>query len=340
MLQRLSDRKIGWKDASKRNKKITSRNTHELCIVEQPDIAWDEVKANVIEHHLNSRQVFLFDDSIIDQSTLILDSGENDPPAISAPLIERPFFDTLILSHQQKFSQIWEFFRKLVWDSINKSFRGVCFIFKFNEFLINRDSVLDLEYLISNLFQRSFGFPIECICLYPNTLSSLDLGRLIELHTGVRILGKQRTTGHGTLIDSEERDQLLTHGQQVQPRTISPFVFRKGDQIVGVADDLASFCFQLENIPLDVFCFHSFRTLSQNDSSASPRIELSRSDIALWIQYSIGDNSLAHTIYETIRASVGRMKSLSSISRFGKLTIRTTILDLIREKIAKIETGF
>ena len=79
--------------------------------------------------------------------------------------------------------------------------------------------------------------------------------------------------------------------------------------------------------------FHCYR-MSQSNLAGKKTPPLPRSDIALWTEYSVGDTQLAHQIHDTISLSLGdRLKTLEAYSRFSQLTLKSTILRLIKSRI-------
>ncbi|UCG02512.1 MAG: hypothetical protein JSW11_00680, partial [Candidatus Heimdallarchaeota archaeon] len=71
----------------------------------------------------------------------------------------------------------------------------------------------------------------------------------------------------------------------------------------------------------------------KRESSPTPR-----SDIALWIEYSIGDTQLAHQIYNTVSHTLGD-KTLEAGSRFTQLTIKSAVLKLIKSRLNLFSDG-
>ena len=202
-----------------------------------------------------------------------------------------------------------------------------------------------------DLFHSTYGFPIDCCCLYPSSIDVLDFAELVDLHDGYQLFDKfqQPRVQHHSSLDQLMKDNIEVTAIESQKsyeiddslpyiakrglsNSNSPFYFCKGDQIISTVNNLESFYEQMsESIPLDVFCFHCYRmsrtNLTGQNVSPSPR-----SDIALWIEYSVGDPQLATQIFNTIKQSLGT-RTLESASKFTQLTLKSTVLKLIKNRI-------
>ena len=115
------------------------------------------------------------------------------------------------------------------------------------------------------------------------------------------------------------------------------FLVGKRNEIIGIANDLESFYENLANIPLEVFCFHCYRVTNYDLAGVTGKIN-PRSDIALWIEFSIGDTELAQQIYNVCQQALGTSTSLDRGSKFNQTTIRSSILRLIADRIIFLKT--
>ncbi|MFX0184938.1 MAG: hypothetical protein ACFE95_17790 [Candidatus Hodarchaeota archaeon] len=337
----------------------SASNSHEMFVIET-DLAWNNLKGTILEQIINERQVLLFDDINIDRSILKPELIRNNSKSLQDEQVQHVSLRNLLkITSKFRFSKIYEKLQDYVWKGIKRGFQGLFFIFNFAYSLkSDRISVLNLERVLSEVFQNSFGFPVTCNCLYPSSLRMRDFAELTTLHTGFQILDDFRNPllhHYLQFTQSEDRETFAVEKQQkfeqLCPSSIKdyevlvgiakrarsgnsePFYFRQGDRIIGIANDLER-CYEiLEDIPLDVFCFHCYRTISQPSTDGKSIEIMPRSDIALWIQYSVGDIKLAYQIYETIRQALGRSKCLASISRLNQLTMKSTIIKLIKDRI-------
>ncbi|MHA2227073.1 MAG: hypothetical protein ACXAC8_17795 [Candidatus Hodarchaeales archaeon] len=259
--------------------------------------------------------------------------------------------------------RIREILRDHIWKAIKKGFLGACFLFNFSDQITaNKETVLKFESILRNLFLNSFGFPQTSICLYPSSIEVIDFAELVGQHTGYQVydflqtpklkhnLQYNQTSESGRLgekfqiLDEDplksfdyEKSQAMI-AKRALSGEISPFFFRKGDTVIGTASDLASYTQLLEEIPLDVFCFHCYR-ISQSDLSGKKIHSIPRSDVALWIEYSVGDTHLANQIYHAITSSLGdRFRSLERGSRFSQMTLRSSIINLINSRIGYFQS--
>ena len=114
----------------------------------------------------------------------------------------------------------------------------------------------------------------------------------------------------------------------------NPFYFMKKDKIIAVATDLKSFYAELKNIPLEIFCFHAYRSIQAEISLNNEQHQLlPRCDIALWIEYSLGDTQLAQKVFRIIMTAVGEANDLSAASKFKQLTTKKNVLSAIKERL-------
>ena len=336
-------------------------NGHEMLLFEA-DIAWNAIKGWVMNQYLNKKGLLVYDGELINQTFLesVVQSDSNT--LVFQKLMRHGSISELFrLLDRKKFEKIREILRNQIWEAIKRdNILGVSYLFNFDKYIMtDKFSVLNFERILKDLFQNKFGFPIDCCCLYPSSIDVLDFAELVDLHNGYQVFDKfqhprlkhhsysNQTMGwdnNETEIDkppiSLNLDDSLSHiARRALSGSNSPFYFCKSEQVIGVANDLDSFYEQLEKVPLDVFCFHCYRMTRSNlaGKSISPS---PRSDIALWIEYSVGDTQLAHQIYDTVSHSLGdRIKTLECGSRFSQLTIKSTVLKLIKSRIDYLSFG-
>lgn len=336
-------------------------NGHEMLLFEA-DFAWNSIKGWVMNQYLNQKGLLVYDGEAKNQTFLksIVQSDSDD--LIFQQLVRHGSISDLFrLMDRKKFEKIREILRNQIWEAIKRdNILGVSYLFNFDRYIMtDKVSVLSFERILRDLFQNKFGFPIDCCCLYPSSIDVLDFAELVDLHNGYQIFDKfqqprlkhhsysnqtmgwdNNETGIGEGPISLNLDDSLSHiAKRALSGSNSPFYFCKNEQVIGVANDLESFYVQLENVPLEVFSFHCYRMTRSNlaGKSISPS---PRSDIALWIEYSVGDTQLAHQIYDTVSHSLGdRIKTLESGSRFSQLTIKSTVLKLIKSRIDYLSFG-
>ncbi|MFX0123552.1 MAG: hypothetical protein ACFFAE_07905 [Candidatus Hodarchaeota archaeon] len=330
-------------------------NGHEMLLFEA-DIAWNVIKGWVMTQYLDQKGLLVYDGKLINQTFLdAIVQSENDD-FFQKPLKFYSMESILKLINLKKFEKIREIIRNQIWEAIEKErIVGISYIFNFHEHILtNKSAILDFERILKDLFQNKFGFPIDCCCLYPSSIDVLDFAELVNLHEGYQVFDQFQKP---KLKHHPYTDQEVTQESDIDPSIIlsdnslpyvakralskanSSFFFYQGGEIIGEANDLENFYTQLKNVSLDVFCFHCYRishsTLAGKSISPSPR-----SDIALWIEYSIGDTQLAHQIYNTVSHSLGdRVKTLEAGSRFTQLTIKSAVLKLIKTRLDYFSNG-
>ena len=76
------------------------------------------------------------------------------------------------------------------------------------------------------------------------------------------------------------------------------FIFKDPEtqEVLGVARNLTDLLIHLEKVDIRSLRYHVYRTATQA-LDGSPNVEHPRSDIALWIQYVLGDDELATKIW-------------------------------------------
>ncbi|MFX1507657.1 MAG: hypothetical protein ACFFDC_16345 [Promethearchaeota archaeon] len=324
-------------------------NGHELLLFEA-DIAWNVIKGWVMNQYLDQKQLLVYDGKLINQVFLDDIVQSNDDEFFYQKPIRFYSVNTIIrLIDQERHETVQEIIRNQIWEAIKKEdMVGISYIFNFHEQIqTNKEEILQFERILKDLFQNRFGFPIDCCCLYPSSIDVLDFAELVDIHEGYQIFDqfqKQRLKHHPFTDQDLSKpyidpstisfDSSLPYiAKRALSKANSPFYFYQGGKIIGEANDLESFYNQLKNVSLDVFCFHCYRisrsTLAGRSISPSPR-----SDIALWIEYSIGDTQLAHQIYNTVKHSLSdRTKTLEAGSKFTRLTIKSAVLKLIKSRL-------
>ena len=322
----------------------------------EADIAWNAIKGWVLNQYLNQKELLVYDVKATNKAFIESIVPSNNDDVSYNKLLRCCSINNLFrLIDQKRFEEIREILRDYIWEAIEKdNILGISFLFNFDDFITkNKFKVFNLEKILKDLFQNRFGFPIDCCCLYPSSIDVLEFAELVDLHNGYQIFDKyqqlrlkhhlytKQTMGRDykeTEIENSQKsfglDDSLPHvARRAFSDSNSPFYFCKGEEVIGVVKNLANFYKQLKEVPLDVFCFHCYRMSRSNlaGKSISPS---PRSDIALWIEYSLGDTELAHRIFNTIRYSLGDgLKTLESASKFTQLTIKSSVLELIKSRI-------
>jgi hypothetical protein len=323
-------------------------NGHEMLLFEA-DVAWNVIKGWVMNQYLDQKQLLVYDGKLINQVFLDDIVPSNDDEFFYPKAMKFYSVNTIIrLIHQERYETIQEIIRNQIWEAIKKEVVGISYIFNFHEqILTNKEEILQFERILRDLFRNKFGFPIDCCCLYPSSIDVLDFAELVDLHQGYQIFDqfqKARLKHHpytGKDVSKPDIDPSIILSDSSLPyiakralsKANSPFFFYQGGKIIAEANDLQSFYNQLKNVSLEVFCFHCYRishsTLAGRSVSPSPR-----SDIALWIEYSIGDTQLAHQIFNTVKHSLSdRAKTLEAGSKFTQLTIKSAVLKLIKSRL-------
>jgi hypothetical protein len=324
-------------------------NGHEMLLFEA-DIAWNVIKGWVMNQYLDQKQLLVYDGNLISQAFFDEIVQSNGDDLFYQKPVNFYSVNTIIrLIDQEGYETVQEIIRNQIWEAIKKKdIVGISYIFNFHEQIhTDKEAILNFERILQELFQNKFGFPIDCCCLYPSSIDVLDFAELVNLHEGYQIFDqfqKPRLKHHPhTKQDILKPDidpsiilsdsSLPYIAKRALSEANSPFYFYQGGKTIGEANDLESFYNQLKNVSLDVFCFHCYRishsTLAGRSISPTPR-----SDIALWIEYSIGDTQLAHQIYNTVRHSLSdRAKTLEARSKFSQLTIKSEVLKLIKSRL-------
>ncbi|MFW9905561.1 MAG: DUF5752 family protein [Candidatus Thorarchaeota archaeon] len=322
-------------------------NGHEMLLFEA-DIAWNVIKGWVMNQYLDQKRLLVYDGKLTNQAFLddIVQSDDDDF-FYQKPLKFYSVNTIIRLIDQKRYESVQEIIRNQIWEAIKKeNILGISYIFNFHEQILNnKEAILHFESILKDLFRNKFGFPIDCCCIYPSSIDVLDFAKLVNLHEGYQIFDqfqKPKLKHHPYRSQDIPKpapsinlsDSSLPYiAKRALSQANSPFYFFQGEKIIGEANDLESFYNQLKNVSLDVFCFHCYRishsTLAGRSISPSPR-----SDIALWIEYSIGDTKLAHQIYDTVRHSLSDgTKTLEAGSKFTQLTIKSAILKLIESRL-------
>ncbi|MFX1283774.1 MAG: DUF5752 family protein [Promethearchaeota archaeon] len=328
-------------------------NGHEMLLFEA-NIAWNAIKGWSLDQYLNQKELLVYDDRTINLSFIkSIDQKESGNQLFHKILSHHPISKLLRLMDQNQLEKIREILRNHIWKAIKgDNILGVSFLFNFEDHIVsNMSRVINFEKILKELFQNQYGFPIDCCCLYPSSIDVLDFAELVDLHNGYQIFDKfqhARVKHHSSLSQSmiwdnnetyELKDSLPFIAKRALSKNNAPFYFFRGNEIIGIAHNLESFYEQLAEVPLDVFCFHCYR-MSQSSLAGERTSPSPRSDIALWIEYSLGDMKLAHQIFDTVSHSMGDgLKTLESASKFTKSTIKSTILELIKSRIDFLSFG-
>ncbi|MFX0015281.1 MAG: DUF5752 family protein [Promethearchaeota archaeon] len=324
-------------------------NGHEILLFEE-DIAWNAIKGWIMTQYLNQKGLLVYNGELVNRTFLkAVFQVINENQIHQKPKKLYSISTLLRLIDQDMEEKVREIIRNQIWEAIERdNVLGLSYIFNFVEHIeINKLAVLNLERILKGLFQNKFGFPIDCCCLYPASLDVLDFAELVNLHDGYQIFDhyqKPRLKHHVQTdqiswthkeidVESQKQDSSIPYiAKRAYSKSNSPFYFSQGDRIIGIANDLKDLYNQLGKIPLDVFCFHCYR-ISQSNLAGHAISPSPRSDIALWIEYSVGDTQLAHQIYDTVNHSLCDQKTLEAGSKFTQITIRSTVLQLIKARL-------
>ncbi len=302
---------------------------HEMLIFE-PDIDTNAIRGWVFNQFSCQRKTIIFDDQYFMKPLIF---SEEKRESIYKPVKLFAIDQLFDVIHRLGYQKIRETIRNHIWKAITGSLQGISFLFNFTrQIKINKSSVINFEKNLTSLLSKSYGFPIDCCCIYPSSLGVLDFAELANLHDNYQIFNDHKLK---TIQQTEPIDQIAIRSLS---RNNYPFYFQKGSDIIGTSYDLEGFYELLNSVPLDVFCFHCYRECF-SDLTGKKIIKTNpRSDIALWIEFSIGDTHLAQQIYDVLQKNLGTTKSLTKKSRFSQTTIRSSILRIIAERIIFLST--
>lgn len=210
-------------------------------------------------------------------------------------------------------------FRHRIWDGIKNYAREAFFLIDFHSKQPTRESALTIEKFLYRAFHAFLGFQIKCSCLYGVDNSIEDFLDIVPLHTDVRVQCESRIplrswpispyhAPRGEILLKNERDLTSTLGwiaEQAFADSNDPFIFRSVEgEIIGMATNLTNLIYQLESVPIEVACYHIFRKTGQ-DLQGNPITLIDRSDLALWVEYTLGDTTLAQKIYNIAKKTIG-----------------------------------
>ena len=150
-------------------------NGHEMLVFEA-DIAWNTIKRLLVDQYLQEKEMLIFADRITSQSFLeSIVVSDNDDFLNQKQIMHFSMGQLLQIVSRQGFEKIRRIIRNHIWKAIKRNNVGVSFLFNFtNHITANKLAVLNFESILKDLFQNSFGFPIDCCCLYPSSIDVLD----------------------------------------------------------------------------------------------------------------------------------------------------------------------
>lgn len=266
-------------------------------------------------------------------------------------------FDLLSTKDRQEILEVT--LRELIWSAIKEKYSGATFVFNYQMAKeTHQHQIFELERVLSSTFKESYGFPLYCACLQDSSANVVDLLRLMKFHTDLKLYNHsvdEKSVGVTPIIKSpfmderalwqndkfdlqlEETDSELTEKATKAFSESNDRFYIKGTKgnPIGVATNLSSLLHQLENTPLDVFHYHCYR-MTQVDLEGNTIVPIPRSDIPLWIEYSLGDTVLAHQIYMAILQTIGYYTTPEIASTFTKNITRTNVLNLIRRRLDQL----
>lgn len=249
-----------------------------------------------------------------------------------------------LLSTEDRVSIMDRFIRGKIWEAIRDGFEKVSFIF--NYFTLNekfKAQILECENVLKTICQRFYGFPISCICLHNQMLNVFDLVNLLRLHTDFKVENKRINVNMITESFIENLPLTQTSSESInQLQTIKRLSFSSNNdpfyikdlhgKILDVVTNLPDLLQKLETLPLNEFCVHCYRKTNY-DLQGKDMISTPRSDIALWIEYTIGDTILAERIFKLVNENLGYYESYESASTYAKSKTRTLLLNALQERI-------
>ncbi|UCE14808.1 MAG: hypothetical protein JSV04_06400 [Candidatus Heimdallarchaeota archaeon] len=209
-------------------------------------------------------------------------------------------------------------FRLKIWEGIKNYAREAFFLIDFHSKRPTRESALTIEKFLYRAFHAFLGFQLKCMCLYGMDNSIEDFLDIVPLHTDVRVQCESRISlqswpispyhvprGISLLNEKNHTNTLDWVAEQAFADTNDPFIFRSVEgEVVGMATNLTNLIYQLERVPIEVACYHIFRKTG-HDLQGKPITLIERSDLALWVEYTLGDTTLAQQIYDIAKKTIG-----------------------------------
>ena len=249
-----------------------------------------------------------------------------------------------LLSAEDRITIMDRFLRDKIWGAIREGFEKVSFIF--NYFTLTekyKSQILECENVLKTICQRFYGFPISCICLHDQLVNVFDLVNLMRLHTDFKVENDAITVNMITesLIENlplveinyKSSNQLHNIKRLAFSKTNDPFYIKNlSGSTLDIVNNLPDLLQKLEALPLNELCFHCYRKTNY-DLQGRGTISTPRSDIALWIEYTVGDSALAERIFKLANENLGYYESYEYASTYAKSKTRTLVLNTLQERI-------
>jgi hypothetical protein len=239
--------------------------------------------------------------------------------------------------------------RRHIWDAITTNAEGVFFLFDFYSEEFEKEKKLKIEKMLHRAFQWFYGFPVIGACLYGIDMQIMNFLDLLPFHTDLRmrydILAPSQNWPVSPYRYEQDPNKFIkqelrnkTHLERLAERSFSesnePFYFRDlTGEITGAATNLPSLLHQLEAIPMEISCFHTFRSC-EYDLRGSRIDPVYRSDLALWVEYTLGDTTLAQQIYSTAKQTIGYYKDQKHASIFAIKNTLNSLIQLIEQRMS------
>ena len=241
-------------------------------------------------------------------------------------------------------------FRKAIWEGIKNHARDAFFLIDFHSKQPCRESALTIEKFLYRAFYVFLGFQLKCSCLYrlDNTIS--DFLDIVPLHTDIQIQCHSRIPLQNWPISpyhSPQENNLFLNEinrtstlEWISERAFAdkndPFIFRSIEgEVIGMAFNLSSLIHQLNSVPIEVACYHILRK-TDHDLQGNPTTLIEHSDLALWVEYTLGDTSLAQQIYNTAKNTIGYYNDLHNATIFAKRNTLRSVLHLLETRMATL----
>jgi hypothetical protein len=241
-------------------------------------------------------------------------------------------------------------FRHHIWTAIKEKKKNAVFINNLYSRTPSQEYSLLLEKLFYQLFYPFYGFQVICVCLCGMNNTIHHFLEIVPNHTAIRVQCDsviprqhwpfshyQQTEGTKTY----ERDPFLQKtlsriALTAVAETNDPFIFQTRDgENVGAAATLPSLIYQLESLPIDLVCYHCFRK-TEFDLRGEQVREVERSDLALWLEYTIGDSQTAKEVYESAKKSIGYYYDIHTASDFAKKTTLKLLINILENRFSEL----
>lgn len=181
----------------------------------------------------------------------------------------------------------------------------------------------------------SYGFPINCFTFFSSLQVLVNnpslFNRLVFVEpkkysgtdpSGYRMTWFEQTT-HQPSAEHQFHDLSRRENQKAShPLKIEEHSCWSLHQLANALDQLS----------LSSFCFHLLRTTDIGLRGEKIDTSVNRSDIALWVAYSVHDHFLAKKIYSKA-LEVAKNRPLSSLSGFQLKILRREVVQLVENRL-------